>query len=79
MARLYEIESAFRAAIIIEPSGRRVVTTQRFVEQLARVNWDYSLREANRWIETYVTTFKDITPDESENRLFFLFNPNGGL
>lgn len=79
MARKYEISGAFRAAIKREPSGRQTVTTQDFVTQLSMINWQWSLREANQWIENYVTTFKDISPSEGENRLFMLYNPNGGL
>lgn len=30
MPRLYEIEIACRAAIVIEPNGRRTITTRRF-------------------------------------------------
>jgi hypothetical protein len=79
MPRLYEIEGAFRAAIQIEPNGRRTVTTTKFVSELGRVNWNWSLKEANTWIECYVTTFKDVTDHEGEDRTFQLFNPNGGL
>ena len=79
MPRLYEIEGAFRAAIQIEPSGRRTVTTTQFVSELRKVNWNWSLEEANNWIECYVTTFKDVTDHEGEDRTFQLFNPNGGL
>ncbi|HDT2078348.1 TPA: DNA polymerase V [Enterobacter roggenkampii] len=79
MPRRYEIEAAFRKAIVIEPSGRRTVTTQTFLENLKAVNWHWTMREANIWIETYVTTFKDISGQEGEARTFQLFNPNGGL
>lgn len=79
MPRQYEIEGAFRAAIVIEQSGRRTVTTRSFVNQLHEVNWHWSLREANTWIECYVTTFRDVTDHEGEDRTFQLFNPNGGL
>lgn len=79
MARRYEIPGAFRAAIKREPSGRQTVSTQDFVIQLSLINWNWSLREANQWIENYVTTFKDISSSEGENRLFMLYNPNGGL
>lgn len=79
MARLYEIEGAFRAAIQIEASGRRTVTTVVFVKELEKVNWYWSLKEANTWIECYVTTFKDVTDHVGEDRTFQLFNPNGGL
>lgn len=79
MPRLYEIECAFRAAIQFESSGRRTVTTQDFVKQLSAVNWNWSLKQANDWIECYVTTFRDISDREGEARTFVLFNPNGGL
>jgi 5-methylcytosine-specific restriction endonuclease McrBC regulatory subunit McrC len=79
MPRQYEIESAFRAAVKIEQTGRRTVTTQDFVKQLKVVNWNWSLKQANNWIECYVTTFKDISSEEGEARTFMLFNPNGGL
>ena len=79
MGRRYEIPGALRAAIKREPNGRQTVSTQDFVTQLAKVNWNWSLHEANQWIEHYVTTFKDISPNEGENRLFMLYNPNGGL
>lgn len=80
MPRAYEIESAFRSAIKHEPSGRRTVRTTDFVRELRQVNWDWTCRKANQWIETYITTFRDITPTEGdEDRLFMLFNPNGGL
>ncbi|EFG9986377.1 DNA polymerase V [Escherichia coli] len=79
MARRYEISGAFTAAIKSEPGGRRTVLTQDFVNELAKVNWNWSLHEANKWIENYVTTFKDISPNEGENRLFMLYNYGGGL
>lgn len=78
MPRLYEINWAFRAAVKFESSGRRTVTTQDFVNELERVNWHWSLRKANSWIECYVTTFKDISVQEGEERTVMLFNPNGG-
>ncbi|EPC4044075.1 hypothetical protein ACRZPF_001511 [Enterobacter mori] len=46
---------------------------------MAKVNWNWSLHESHKWIENYVTTFKDITPSEGENRLFMLYNYGGGL
>jgi nitrate reductase beta subunit len=79
MPRKYEIEGAFKAAIVIEQNGRRTVTTRDFVEQLAKVNWNWSQKQANDWIECYVTTFKDISSEEGEARTFMLFNPNGGI
>lgn len=79
MARRYEIPGAFTAAIKSQPDGRKTVSTQDFVTQLAKINGHWSLHEANKWIEHYVTTFKDISPNEGENCLFMLNNPNGGL
>ncbi|ECU9569915.1 DNA polymerase V [Salmonella enterica subsp. enterica serovar Typhimurium] len=79
MPRHNEIEMAWRNAIMFEPSGRKTVTTGRFVQELEKVNHYWSLREANRWIEWHVTTFRDISTQEGENRTFQLFNPNGGL
>ncbi|MCW4986234.1 DNA polymerase V [Enterobacter mori] len=79
MPRLYEIEGAFSAAIQIEPNGRRSVTTKEFVAELEKVNWHWSLKQANSWIEAYVTTFRDVSDHEGDDRTFQLFNPNGGL
>ncbi|HHS9743047.1 TPA: DNA polymerase V, partial [Raoultella ornithinolytica] len=72
-------ETACRAAIVIEPNGRRILTTRRFLQELERYNWYWSARQANQWIEIYVTTFKDISTQEGDDRVFQLFNPNGGL
>ncbi|SUQ58395.1 Uncharacterised protein [Raoultella terrigena] len=79
MPRLYEIEVACRNAIVIEPNGRRILITRRFLQELEKVNWHWSPRQANQWIENYVTTFRDVSTEEGENRTFLLFNPNGGL
>ena len=79
MPRKSDIEQAFRNAIKHEQSGRHIVTTADFVQELEKVNWFWSQREANVWIEFYVTTFKDISVEEGEGRTFMLYNPNGGL
>ncbi|HIH4731294.1 TPA: DNA polymerase V [Raoultella planticola] len=79
MPRLYEIETACRAAIVIEPNGRRTITTGRFLQELEKVNWHCSPLQANQWIEHYVTTFRDVSTQEGDDRTFQLFNPNGGL
>jgi len=72
-----DIEQAFRNAIKLEQNGRRTVTTSDFVQELARLNWFWSQREANVWIESYVTSFKDISTQEGQGRTFMLFNPYG--
>ena len=43
------------------------------------MNWHYTLRPANKWIEMHTTTFRDITTTDGEERLFQVFNPNGGV
>lgn len=78
MARRYEIGCAFNAAVKVELNGRRTVTTQDFVAQLEKVNYHWSCREANQWIEISVSTFRDVSVMEGDNRTFMLFNPNGG-
>ena len=79
MPRRSDIEIAWYASIHQEPNGRKTVTTQRFVQELSKVNWNWTMKQANEWIEWYVTTFRDISTQEGENRTFQLFNPNGGL
>lgn len=79
MPRKSDIEQAFRNAIKHEQSGRRTVTTVDFVKELAKLNWYWSQREANVWIEYYVTTFKDISAVEGEGRTFMLYNPDGWI
>lgn len=75
----YEIESAFWAAIQIAPDGKKTVKTEDFLSELGKVNCHWSLEKANQWIEMSVSTFKDVSTQDGENRTFMLFNPNGGL
>ena len=78
MARRDDVPLAFRASIKIETSGRRTVAPADFVSELAAVNHHWSLAEANRWIEHYQSTFRDVSTEEGERRTFQLFNPNNG-
>lgn len=78
MGRRDDIPAAFRASIKIESSGGRTVATADFIVALARVNYDWTLKEANQWIEHYQSTFRDVSTEEGERRTFQLFNPNGG-
>lgn len=78
MGRRDDIPAAFRASIKIESSGRRTVATADFIVALARVNYDWTLKEANKWIEHYQSTFRDVSTEEGERRTFQLFNPNNG-
>ncbi|MDR7344518.1 hypothetical protein J2X14_002954 [Pantoea alhagi] len=49
-----------------------------FVNELARVNWQFTLAEANAWIENNISTFKDVSINESEARTFLMHNSNNG-
>lgn len=79
MARVNDIRGAFMAAMRREPGQGVIVTTKEFVRQLELVNWHFSLREANQWIKTNTTTFKDISTEEGESKTYIQFNPNGGI
>ena len=79
MPRDYEITGAFLRAIKRAPNGRQTVSKIDFVRELELVNWHYTPSEANRWITTYTSNFRDISPNEGEERLFHLYNPNGGI
>lgn len=76
MPRTADIETAWYRSIVIEPNGRRTVTTSRFICELEAVKWIWSAKQAN---QCYVTTFRDVSTEEGDNRTFQLFNPNGGL
>ncbi|KAB0874256.1 DNA polymerase V, partial [Cronobacter sakazakii] len=43
MPRRSDMELAFRSAIVHERSGRRVVKTADFVQELLKVNWNLSM------------------------------------
>lgn len=61
MPRNSNTEMAWRNAIVIEQNDRRTVTISGFIRELAKVNWIWSPRQTNQWIEHYVTTFRDIS------------------
>jgi len=77
MPRDYEIKDAFRFAIKRDTAGRFTVSTLDFVNELERLNWHYTLRQANQWIEVHKSVFRDISTAEGEERTFQIFNPNG--
>jgi len=79
MPRDYEIKDAFRLAIKRDPRGRFTVSTLDFVKELQKLNWHFTAREANRWIESHKSDFRDISVAEGEERTFQVFNPNGGM
>jgi len=78
MPRRDDIAQAFRESIRIASNGRRTVTTVDFVESLTKVNHQFTLAEANHWIEIYQHSFRDISTEEGERRTFKLYNPNQG-
>ncbi|MGP2481320.1 DNA polymerase V [Pantoea eucalypti] len=79
MPRDYEIKDAFVSAIKTKAGAGRIVTTEEFVKELERLNWHFSLREANQWIKTNTTTFRDVSTQEGEAKTYQQFNPNGGI
>lgn len=79
MPRYDDKITAFNRSITREPSGRKVVRTRAFVCNLAALNHDLSLDEANRWIRLNARTFRDASTEEGDGKLWFQFNPNGGL
>lgn len=62
----------------VDQKGKKTVTTADFVRELKKVNWEWTRRQANDWIEMSVSTFKDISTEEGDNRTFMVYNPNGG-
>lgn len=79
MPRNYEILMAFSQAIKRGAEGRFTISTLDFVKELDRIYWHYTLSAPNKWIETHTTTFRDISPTDGDERVFQVFNPNGGM
>ncbi len=78
MTRDDEIMIAFRQALKRQASGSFTISTVDFVQQLEHLNWHYTLRAANLWIETHTTTFRDINPSSGEERQFQIFTRESG-
>ncbi len=74
MPRYSDIKGAFVSSITRDPKMGQIVTTQRFVEELAKVNHCWTLREAIEWIELYQAFFRDFTEHEGEDKRYFLKN-----
>lgn len=74
MPRLADIQTAFHAAIQLNPKGYRYLSTDSFIEKLREFNWHYTRADANSWIERYQPHFVDKTMDSSENRYWILRN-----
>ena len=78
VARKRDIQTAFIESIKITSSGKRTVKTVDFVERLASYGHDWSLSEANTWIDFYQRTWRDISSEEGDSKTYFQFNSNGG-
>ena len=72
MPRQSDINSAFHAAIQLNPKGYQCLRSSDFVRELAKVHHHFTLVDANEWIGFYQTGFVDKTPDDSENRYWIL-------
>lgn len=59
MPKYSDIKGAFIRSVTQDPKKGQVVTTERFVAELAKVNHFWSLREANEWITHYQGLFRD--------------------
>lgn len=70
MPRRSDIETAWYVSIQQESNGRKTVTTQRFAQDLSKVNWNLTMKQTNEWIEWYVTTLRNVSTQEGENRTF---------
>ncbi|NIF20565.1 hypothetical protein [Candidatus Pantoea multigeneris] len=74
MPRRSDIPAAFNNAISLDPKGHRLVSTNDFVRELAKLNHIWTRQEANRWIEYYQTCFVEKSDDGKGNRVFLLGN-----
>jgi len=74
MPRRYEINTAFNAAIQRHTKGYLRLHTDDFIREPGILNWHFSRKDANEWIERYQNDFADKTPDQSDNRYWMLRN-----
>lgn len=74
MPKYSDIKGAFIRSVTQDPKKGQVVTTERFVAELAKVNHFWSLREANEWIKHYQGFFQDYSDQEGESKHYFLKN-----
>lgn len=74
MPRQSDINSAFHAAIQLNPKGYQWLRSSDFVRELAKVHWHFSRADANEWIERYQPDFTDKTTDGTDNHYWILRN-----
>ena len=72
MPKYSDIKGAFINSITLDPKKGQIVTTERFVAELAKVNHFWSLREANEWITHYQGLFEDNTNQEVQSKCYLL-------
>ncbi|WRH23285.1 DNA polymerase V (plasmid) [Pantoea sp. JZ29] len=77
MLRDYGIMIVFRQAMKRNVGGHYTLSKLDLLREPERLNWHYTLRTANKWIETHTTTFRYISPAEGKERVFHVFNPTG--
>ncbi|MBU9812359.1 hypothetical protein J1785_21840 [Rahnella sp. SL6] len=74
MARYSDVKVAFINSITRDPKRGNVVTTVRFVQELAKLNHYWSKQEANDWILRYQEHFRDYTEHHGEDKCYFMRN-----
>ena len=74
MPKYSYIKGAFIRSVTQDPKKGQVVTTERFVAELAKVNHFWSLREANECITHYQGFFRDYSEQEGESKRYFRIN-----
>ncbi|WP_145601641.1 DNA polymerase V [Yersinia frederiksenii] len=74
MARRQDVTIAFRASIVVDSRGRKVVTVDKFIRELLKVNHHFGPAQANEYIARYERKWKLM--DEQDNGLntYYLFN-----
>ncbi|MBU9823650.1 hypothetical protein J1783_01440 [Rahnella sp. L151-1A] len=74
MPKNSDIREAFVKSLTRDHKRGQVVTTARFVSELAKLNHFWSKQEVNAWIERYQTYFRDYTDHHGEDKCYFLKN-----
>lgn len=74
MPKNSDIREAFVRSITRDHKRGQVVTTGRFVSELAKLNHFWSKQEANDWIVRYQTCFRDYTDHHGDDKSYFMMN-----
>lgn len=73
MPRYGDIKVSFHQSMRRSPKMGVTVSTSDFVAELANRKWEFSHKSANEWIAQHVMTFRDVSPEEGENRVWQRF------